>query len=582
MAYTGRGEEPSATSYTDISALLAQCFWSFPPVSTVNPGDRLSFGVFVPPTGYNIGLSTVFPLVSSTVNWLLFDAETNAPLQSSEYQFLNGDADSHLISLAFRPVARNVKIYPILQLFSAEGSATSTFAPLDLTILGADGGLIEEALTGSLAIAAARTLVQPCETVAMQVVPKLQDAAAIATEIIKDCPQVTLRGALSLEGIIDAFLSPASRIAGAIMPEAGDAVSLASATVADLARAPFAVPLALDVAGTRVTTKLTPATDQLGASFASTAQDGFATSTFEGLLPIGQWRNKVKLLQATWSLADSDGPVASGDLTPDFQFVKSFLIPPAIVSLANGSDPRTVTVSVTVEAELDGLPVFDNGTSSICTLTLPPIELLCLPLVIPSLAAICVEPFLPATGKTQVMALLPDETTTELLPGVAELLRVLSQLNDVLGRFAELARSLTIPWSAEIVSLGSAISVLLDQLASTGDQTLYYLPTPTNAENSGSLSIEDYSALNDKVSAVICISADCYLWCGGSNDDPHLYLYPLNPGGDRHPISCVLPNLGPPWPDLLMIPSQSAGSNARQTDEKSFTDCLKLYSFMTR
>lgn len=490
--------------------LLPSCLWTWPDLSAVAAGQPLDFAVQVPPTG-TPSLLGPFPPVSSVVQWLLMDTSpTPQPLQQGiDYQILAGGLAAPSLSVAFQPqkIDRTVTIMPVLKLFGAGLSTPqiSNFAKQTITLKAiqpAETQRLTSLLQKSLAVVTDKVVIEPGELVTLKLIPRdVLDVPKVVTSILEELPQVEIRGAIPLDNIIKAFLSPVTGVFGQLVPQSKSAANEAALNVSSLLGKLFSIPLAIDINGSRVSKTLAPINPPMVPSLS--VLDG--AQDLSGSVPIGSWTQSVKLSNVTWSVSDgSPTPPTYSDVSPGLILQKSLLLRPAIVPLTLESSqallptPLTVTAIVTLNC-----PPLDDV---VITLSIP---LQRLPLPLPHIAAVFRHCFDDTTNAgDQRVVLTTSFKSAPFLSSRADCLDMINRLTGILNKIVTLAKNLQVDWN-DFLQLSKTLSVLADVLSRIAldqrEDKLLFIPCLPKPDGSTAVDLTNVPNWNNVISAVIAI-----------------------------------------------------------------------------
>lgn len=374
---------------------ISNCFWTYPTTSTVPVGQVLGFEVVVPPPSTVVG--SVFPLSGTSISWSLQDTDATPLVLGVDYHIIEGGLTSRQLSVVFKPPAsdKRIEIVPQLSLFYAGAAPeTSSFTPQTFTLQAVTPdaiSLVQSQIASAISLTTENSIIEPGVAAVLSIAPKnVLDIPQVVTSILHETPEVSIRGTIPLDNIIQAFLSPITSAIGQFIPSNRSIVSEAAAQVRSLLGGLFTVPIAVDVLGHKVTKTLTP----LGAPqipLLAASPDGQALS---GVVPIGSWPAGFSTTGVTWEVTDENkNSIVYNDLSPGVNLVKSFLLRPAIVPMSTETGamaPTPITVKATLQIDV-GIPeVTIEGPQPVSRITieLPELTLQRLPLPLPQIAAV--------------------------------------------------------------------------------------------------------------------------------------------------------------------------------------------------
>jgi hypothetical protein len=545
---------PLAGTAGAIDPFLARCFWTYPVLQTVPPGTPLTFQVVVPPAVPATSLAAGYPLTGTAVSWELTGAN-GALSPGRDYQVLAGDLQSELLTVVFKPADGTVNVLPRLSLFYVDPTTTlakvvtSAFSsqPYTLSPVSADGTeQIHAMITGALGVSAVKTIVEPGETAVLRVAPRPAAVPQVVTSILHDAPGVEIRGAIPLDPLVEAVMGPLTGALGRVLPGSKATLEAGAADVRRLLAEPLAIPVAIDVLGTRLTTTTAPVGVPEMALLTSLPEQG---GSFAGMVPIGRWQSPFQIASATWQVQEGTADAPLCDLSPGAAFLKAFLLKPEVVPLAAGSQagvaPTPVTVTVTLHVS------FPDKVVQNIDLALPPLTLLRLPLALPALAAVFRHSFDDLERQDeQWVYLITDCDTAVFAPTRDDATRLLTRVGSALNTVVAAANLLGSEWK-ELLDLASAVSMLAQAMGRVPDGSVYFSPVWSRG---GTITLEGDFA--NQISAFIWIGMPGkrgFLLgdCAKSNCI-------VAPKGGSPSFSSVLPTLDGTFSSLLQIPPNSA------------------------
>lgn len=555
---------------------ISSCFWTYPTTPNVPAGQVLGFEVVVPPPSSVVG--GVFPLSGTSVSWSLQDAATpaNTLVPGVDYHVVEGDLTSLRLSVVFKPPAsdKQVKVVPILSLFYAGAAPeVSTFAPQTFTLKPVTPDAISLAksqLAGAISLTTENSIIEPGVPAVLSIAPKnVLDIPQVVTSVLHETPEVKIRGAIPLDNIIQAFLSPVTAAVGQFVPGSKSVVSEAAKQARRLLGGLFTVPVAIDVLGDKLTKTLAP----LGAPqipLLSASPDG---QSLTGVVPIGSWPASFSTTGVTWQVTEGGAATVYNDLSPGVNLLKSFLLRPAIVpmSTATGAmNPTPVTVTATLNISIDTDP------PSPISIQLPSLTLQRLPLPLPQIAAVFRHALNDLDkAADQRVYLTCDNQTAPFISSVDDCLNLINSLTSVLNKVIAVATTLGADW-ADFLNLAGAFGVLADRvgrISVSPSNPGYIYFQPCLSAGPGPCINLSKTSWNNNISAVVAIGQPSQN--GGfvlSDDDSSGYIaFGFSPS-----YSSVLPNLDDKFSSILQIPPGSATTNKPDTN---FNDILEVLGY---
>ncbi len=549
--------------------LIASCFWTYSPTTSVPAGQALEFSVVVPPpvTG-----AVSFPVTGSAVSWVLAGANGQALVPGVDYLILAGDLLAERLAVVFKPPAQatSVTVVPQLTLFSApSASETSAWTPQGYTLQPVSGAQVAQAqaqLAKTLALAAENTIIEPGNLALLHVATKnVLDVPQVVTSVLHETPHVRIRGAIPLDSIVQAFLSPVTNALGHFVPGSKSTVTEAGLEVQKLLGGLFSIPLAIDVLGDKLTKTLLPTgTPQI--PLVSASPDG---QSLEGTVPIGRWPARVSTARAaTWVLTEGqNAPTVYNDVSPGVDLVKSFLLRPALVPLSTtpgAMSPTPITVSVTLHIALD------VSTTPI-DIQLPSVTLQRVPLPVPQIAAVFKHAFDDVDSAADQRAVLTtDAATAPFLASVGDCLNLITRTASVLNAVVAVATTLGTQWT-DVLNLAGAFGALAERLGAIGTNpgSIAFRPClPSPAGPCVTLT----GSWNNAISAIIAIgppSPNGFVL--SDSDGPGWIAF-----GGSASYSSIIPSLNAAFSSVQQIPPGSATSNQPGTN---FNDVLEVLCY---
>lgn len=550
--------------------LIPSCFWTYPTTAGVPAGQVLEFSVVVPPPA--TGAVTI-PLTGSVISWILKDANGQALVPGTDYLILEGDLLAQRLAVVFKPPAQNtasktIKVVPQLTLFSAPSVVeTSSWAPQTYTlqpISAADISQVRTQLNKSLALTADRTIVEPGEPARLHVVTTDPlDLAQVVTSVLHETPHVRIRGAIPLDSIVRAFLSPVTNALGHFAPASKSTLTEAGLEVQKLLGGLFSIPLAIDVLGDKLTKTLLPTgTPQI--PLLSLSPDG---QSLTGSVPIGRWPAGISLAAVTWALTEGNDTTVYDDVSPGVNLLKSFLLRPKLVAMSTAPGalaPTPVTVSVTLSLALDVNP---NQTIDV---TPPSVTLQRVPLAVPQIAAVFKHAFDDVdSAADQRVVLTTDAATAPFLASAGDCIDLVTQLSSVLNQIVAVAASLgTAAW-ADVLQLAGAFGALAGRLQAIGSTPGAISFQPCLCSQSGPC-VTLAGSWNNAISAIVAIGTPSSQGFVLSDSDGTGWI------AFGSSYSSIIPNLNRPFSAVQQIPPNSATTNLPSIN---FNDVLEVLGY---
>lgn len=555
---------------------ITSCFWTYPTTSTVPAGQVLGFEVVVPPPSTG---TIPFPVTGSSVSWSLQDTATppNTLVPGVDYHIIEGDLNSLQLSVVFKPPAsdKQIKIVPTLSLFSAASpqGEISSFTPQPFTLkpVTSDAiSLAESQIANAISLTAENSIIEPGVAAVLSIAPKnVLDIPQVVTSILHETPEVNIRGAIPLDSIIQAFLSPVTTAVGQFIPSSRSIVSEGAQQVKKLLGGLFTVPVAIDVLGDKVTKTLAP----LGAPQIPLMSASPDNQVLSGVVPIGSWPATFNTTGVTWLVTENGASTVYNDLSPGVNLLKSFLLRPRIVPMSTDTgamDPTPITVTATLHISIDTDP------ATTIDIQLPSITLQRLPLPLPQIAAVFKHSVNDVNNAgDQRVYLTCNNQTAPFISSTDDFINLVTSISSVLNKIIAVATTLSANWG-DFINLAQAFSVLADSIGRI----------PLNSSNPGYIHFQPclYTSSgpcinlsgtfwNNAISAVIAIgqnSTQAGFVLSDSDGSGYIQF------GQSSSYSSILANLDAEFKDVLQIPPGSATSNQTSTN---FNDKLEVLGY---
>jgi hypothetical protein len=555
---------------------IGQCFWTFPKPGDVPAGQLLPFAVVIPPPA-TAAASTVFPVSGSSVSWMLQDDTGRDLVAGVDYRIVDGGLAADRLSVVFKPPAtdKNINIFPKLSLFygptTVLGSATverSDFQKQTFTLKPVTSDALANAkaqIAKAVALVADKIIIEPGDPATLRIVPKsILDIPQVVTSILHERPHVKIKGAIPLDSIVEAFLSPVKNLLGQFVPSSKATVDEAGLEVRKLLGQNFSIPLALDIQGDTITETLAP----LGApeipllSFSPDAQ------SLTGIVPIGGWPATFSAVSVTWILEEPGPPPSRtvfNDLSPGVNFLKSFLLRPDIVQMSVTSiAPTPITVTATLSIKID-------LASNEVDISLPPVTLQRLPLPLPQIAAVfrhCFDDY--ASSHDQHIFLTVDSQSAPFVSSLSDCLDIITRLASVLNKIVAVAATGVADWK-DFTDLATGFGVLADQVRWIPPGWLFFQPC-LSSRPGPCINLSSHAQFKNAISAIIAI--------GVPSENPFVLSHHENSGlyikfGKTY--SSIMPCLL----SFVQIPPDSA-SNDGQDPNLVYNDRLNVLGYGRR
>jgi hypothetical protein len=555
---------------------ISNCFWTYPTTSTIAAGQVLGFEVVVPPPSTVAG-TVAFPVSGSSVSWSLQDTASppNSLVPGVDYHIVEGDLSSPRLAVVFKPPTsdKQIQIVPILSLFYAgiTKPETSTFTAQTFTLKPVTSDAIAQAqaaLANALSLTTENSIIEPGDLAILNIAPKnVLDIPQVVTSVLHETPEVKIRGAIPLDNIIQAFLSPVTSTFGQFVPGSKSVVNKAAQEVRSLLGGLFTIPVTIDVLGDKVTKTLAP----LGSPqipLLSASPDG---QSLNGVIPIGSWPAGFSMTSVTWEVKENGAATVYNDLSPGVNLVKSFLLRPNIVAMSTTSEflaPTPITVTATLHIKID---IYSTAID----IQLPSITLQRLPLPLPQLAAVFRHALDDIDNAAdQRVYLTCDSQTAPFLSSVNDCTNLIASMTSVLNKIIAVATTLGTDWT-DFLNLATAFSVLADRvgrisLSSANPGYIYF--QPCLCEQPGACINLSKTSWNNAVSAVIAIGNPSTNGFVLSDADGDGYIA----FGASSSYSSILPSLDGTFSDIQQIPPFSALTNQ---PTKNLNDKLEVLGY---
>lgn len=556
---------------------ISNCFWTYPTTPTVAAGQVLGFEVVVPPPLTLAAGTIAFPVSGSSVSWSLQDTASppNPLIPGIHYQIIDGDLDSAQLAVVFKPPAsdQQIQIVPKLSLFYAgiTKPELSSFTPQPFILKPVTSDAISQATTAianALSLTTENSIIEPGDLAILNIAPKnVLDIPQVVTSILHETPEVKIRGAIPLDNIVQAFLSPVTSTFGQFVPGSKSTVNKAAQEVRSLLGGLFTIPLMIDVLGDKVTKTLAP----LGAPQIPLLSVSPDAQSLSGVVPIGSWPAGFSLTSVTWEVKENGAATVYNDLSPGVNLLKSFLLRPDIVAMLTTSEflePTPITVTATLHINIDINP------ATAIDIQLPSITLQRLPLPLPQIAAVFKNAFDDVDHVAdQRVYLTCDRQTAPFLSSLNDCLNLIASMSSVLNKIIAVATPLGTEWT-DFLYLAAAFSVLADSIgrippSSENPGNIFF--QPCLCEQPGPCINLSKTSWDDLISAVIAIglpSANGFVLSDGNGTGYIAF--------NQSRYSSILPKLDGTFSSIQQIPPFSAVSNQPDTN---FNDILEVLGY---